>query len=115
MRSKGYSTWVCVSVCLSVKSDLTYGASVCLENAVTYSMGNEGRKMCGVFSENAPLLRSSGVAVVFHTLGGHFFHSKSGAHAYYNLVFTVMLVETKGNTQLATGVQGVHTVCFWKG
>ena len=56
------------SVCLSVcKSHLTYGASVRPENAVTYSAGNEGQKICGVFSENALLLRSSGVAVVFHT------------------------------------------------
>ena len=43
------------SVCVSVKSHLTYGASVRPENAVTYSAGNEGQKMCGVFSENAPL------------------------------------------------------------
>ena len=42
-----------------------------------------------------------------------FLHSKSGAHAYYNL--TVMLAEPQGNTQLATGVQGAHTLCFWKG
>ena len=46
---------VCVSVCLSVKSHLTYGASVRPENAVTYSAGNEGQKICGVFSENAQL------------------------------------------------------------
>ena len=52
-------------VCVSVKSHLTYGASVLSENAVTYSAGNEGQKICWVFSENAPLLRSSGVAVVF--------------------------------------------------
>ena len=37
------------SVCLSVKSHLTYGASVRPENAVTYSAGNEGQKICGVF------------------------------------------------------------------
>ena len=30
------------SVCVSVKSHLTYGASVRPENAVTYSAGNEG-------------------------------------------------------------------------
>ena len=39
--------WVCLSVCVSVKSHLTYGASVRPENAVTYSAGNEGRKICG--------------------------------------------------------------------
>ena len=41
----------CLSVCLSVKSHLTYGASVRPENAVTYSAGNEGQNICGVFSE----------------------------------------------------------------
>ena len=45
------------SVCVSVKSHLTYGASVRPENAVTYSAGNEGQKICGVFSETAPLQR----------------------------------------------------------
>ena len=42
---------VCVSVCLSVKSHLTYEASVRPENAVTYSAGNEGRKICGDLPE----------------------------------------------------------------
>ena len=40
-----------MSVCLSVKSHLTYGASVCPENAVTYSTGNEGEKICGDLPE----------------------------------------------------------------
>ena len=51
MRSEGYSTWVCVSVCLFVKSHLTYGASVHPENAVTYSAGNEGHNICGDLPE----------------------------------------------------------------
>ena len=52
MRSEGYSSRsVCVCVCLSVKSHLTYGASVRPENAVTYSAGNEGQKICGDFPE----------------------------------------------------------------
>ena len=44
---------VCVSVCPSVKkSHLTYGAvSVRPENAVTYSAGNEGQKICGDLPE----------------------------------------------------------------
>ena len=67
-------------VCLSVKSHLTCGASVCSENTVTYSTGNEGRKICGVFSENAPLLRSSGVAVVFHTFRWPFFFIAKVVH-----------------------------------
>ena len=53
MCSEGYSTWVCVSVYLSVsvKSHLTHGASVCPENAVTYSVGNKGKKICGDLPE----------------------------------------------------------------
>ena len=38
---------VCLCVCVSVKSHLTYEASVRPENAVTYSAGNEGQKICG--------------------------------------------------------------------
>ena len=60
MRSEGYCSWVCVSV----KSHLTYGASVRPKNAVTYLAGNEGQKICGVFSETAPLQRSSTPSVV---------------------------------------------------
>ena len=52
------------SVCLSVKSHLTYGGSVRPETAVTYSAGNEGQNICGVFSETAPLQRSSTPSVV---------------------------------------------------
>ena len=40
-----------VSVCLSVKSHLTYGASVRPENAVTYSAGNKGQNICGDLPE----------------------------------------------------------------
>ena len=53
---------VCVCVCdgLSVcKSHLTSGASVRPENTVTYSAGNGGQNICGVFSETAPFQRSS--------------------------------------------------------
>ena len=52
-------TVVVVSVCVSVKSHLTSGASVRRENAATYSAGNEGQKICGVFSEIPPLSRWS--------------------------------------------------------
>ena len=51
MRSEGYCTWVCASVCLSVKSHLTYGASVRPKNAVTYSAGKEGQNICGDLPE----------------------------------------------------------------
>ena len=54
----------CLFVCLSVSQHLTSGASVRLENAVTYSTGDEGQKICGVFPETAPLPRSSTPSVV---------------------------------------------------
>ena len=41
------SVCVCVSVCLSVKSHLTSGASVRPENTVTYPAGNGGQKFVG--------------------------------------------------------------------
>ena len=48
-----------VCACVSVKSNLTSGAFVCPENTVTYSAGNGGPKLCGVFSKTASLQRSS--------------------------------------------------------
>ena len=53
MRSEGYGTWSCLSVCLSVKSHLTSGVSVRPENTVVYSADNGGQKICGVFLETA--------------------------------------------------------------
>ena len=44
-------TVVVLCVCLSVKSHLIYGASVRPENAVTYSAGKEGQKICGDLPE----------------------------------------------------------------
>ena len=48
---EGYSSWVCLSVCVSVKSHLTYAVSVRPETAVTYSAGNKGQKICGDLPE----------------------------------------------------------------
>ena len=60
---------VCLSVCLL--SHLTSGASVRPANTLTYSVGNEGQKICGAFSETAPLQRSS-TAPLKHTYGPPF-------------------------------------------
>ena len=48
MRSEGYGSCcvcvcVCVCVCFCLSGHLTSRASVLLENAVTYSAGNEGQ------------------------------------------------------------------------
>ena len=44
---------------MSVKSHLTSGASVRRENSATYSVGNKGQKIHGIFSETASLPRLS--------------------------------------------------------
>ena len=46
---------VCLCVCLSVTLHLTSGVFVRLTNDTTYATGDEGEKVCAVFSENAPL------------------------------------------------------------
>ena len=46
---------VCVSVCLSVTLHLTSQVFVRLTKDTTYLTGNEGQKICAVFSENASL------------------------------------------------------------
>ena len=69
------------SVCVSVKSHLTYGPSVRPENAVTYSAGNEGQNVCGVFSETAPLQRSSTPSIVRPCVQSAIFPAES-THAY---------------------------------
>ena len=68
------------SVCLSVKSHLTSGASVRPKNLVTYSAGNGGQNICGVFSETAPLQRSSTPPLKAIRIVGHF--PAESAHAY---------------------------------
>ena len=91
MRSEGYCSWVCLSVCVcvSVKSHLTYGASVRPENAVTYSAGNEGQNNCGVFSETAPLQRSSTPSVVRPCVQSAIFPCVFlvYAHAYFSCIY----------------------------
>ena len=47
MRSEGYSTWVCVCVCLSVKSHLTSRMSNRAINERAYSVACERQKICG--------------------------------------------------------------------
>ena len=67
-------------MCLSVKSHLTYGASVRPEIDVTYSAGNEGGKICGVFSETAPLQRFGTSCIVCLCAVGHFPAESAHAH-----------------------------------
>ena len=74
MRSEGYGSWLCLSVCVSVKSYLTSGPSVLPENIAIYAVGNVGQKICGVFSEFKsygiiclPTASYSDIAAVFCT------------------------------------------------
>ena len=57
---------------MSVKSNPTSGASVSPENTVTYSAGNGGQTICGVFSETASLHRSSTAPLKAIRTVGHF-------------------------------------------
>ena len=52
MRSEGT---VVGCVCVSVTLNLTSRMSVRPRNDTIYPTGDEGQKICGVFSENAPL------------------------------------------------------------
>ena len=74
-------------MCVSVSQHLTFGASVCLENAVTYSTGNEGQKICGNFFENAPFLFYGDICV-----------SQQRVRLYYMFVTTeASLLRKKAN------------------
>ena len=84
MRSEGYCSWVCVSV----KSHLTYGASVRPEKAVTYSAGKEGQNICGVFSETVRLQRSSTPSIVRPCVQSAIFPAES-THAHYSIYHVV--------------------------
>ena len=75
---------VCVCVCVSVNRHLTHGASVRPENAVTYSAGNESQNICGVFSETAPLQRSSTPSVVRPCVQSAIFPAEI-THAHYSI------------------------------
>ena len=63
---------VCVRGGVSVKSHLTSGAPVRPENTATYSAGNRGQNICGVFSETTPLQRSSTAPLKARCIVGHF-------------------------------------------
>ena len=56
---RGLRQLPCLCVCLSVKRHLTSGASVRPENTLAYSAGNEGQKICGIFSKTHAFQRSS--------------------------------------------------------
>ena len=58
----------------------TSGASVRRENAAMYSAGNEGQKICGVFSENVQLQRSSTTSLDGYTSGQLFFLQRTRMH-----------------------------------
>ena len=78
---------VCVCVCVSVKSHLISGASACPENTETYSAGNGGQNICGVFSEPAALWRSSTPSVESHMYSRPF--SLESAPVYYSIYHIV--------------------------
>ena len=65
---------------MSVKSNLTSGASVRPENTVTYSVSNGGQIICGVFSETVPLQRYTASCIVWLFVQSAILET---AHAHY--------------------------------
>ena len=110
MRSEGYCSWVCVSVCVSFKSHLTYGASVRPENAVTYSAGNKGQNICGVFSETAPLQRSSTPSVARPCVQSAIFPAES-THVHYSIYHVVGTSKDRVDTPPAELQSMCESVC----
>ena len=100
-------TVVVMSVCLSVR--YTSGASFRLENAVTYSAGNEGQKICGVFSETAPLQRSSIPSNDGNTYRRPFFVRKACMRI---IVFLIIVAAYLYSTRLCTACVSVLHVYF---
>ena len=103
MRSEGYCSWV---VCLSVSQHLTSGASVRLENAFTYSTGDEGQKICGVFSETAPLQRSSTPSVVRPCVQSAIFPAEI-THAHYS-IYCVRFLDISITRALSTTLVALY-------
>ena len=85
-------------MCVSVTSHLTSGASDRHENTAKYSAGNQGQKICGVFSENVQLQRSSATFLDGHTLGQPFFLQRTCMH----IVDTQVLDKTVHDVKLPT-------------
>ena len=94
-------------MCGSVKSNLTYGASVRHENAVTYSEGHEGQNICGIFSETSPLQRYSTYSVHRHTYSLPFFFRgcERVGRVVEPRVYTVVLFITRARSTTGTSLK----------
>ena len=75
------SSWVCLSVCVSVTLNLTSRVFVRLTKDTTYLMGNEGQFRT-VFSENAPL-QSWIASSIVRLMRSRSFVAAENAHAHY--------------------------------
>ena len=85
---------VCLSVCLSVKSHFTSGASVRSENTVTYSAGNGGQKNFHHCRDPAlPLLKGPCICTVKH------FPAESG-HGHYSIYQGTRIILKRGTKLL---------------
>ena len=86
-------TVVAMCVCVPVKSHLTSGASVHPENSATYSLGNEGQKICGIFSKTV-LFQSYGTPALYgyravsHFLLAEYVHALLKCHVDWGRVWS---------------------------
>ena len=123
MRSEGYCSWVrlcvCLSVCLSAQH-LTSRAFFRPEIDITYSTGNEGQKICGVFSETASLQRSSTPSVVRPYVQAAIFHARAlylwacayPAHTRILIIRTYQLTHHARAQRVCTLVLSIVTVIW---
>ena len=93
---------LCHTFCSALKSHLTSGAFVHRENAAKYSAGNEGQNICGVFSETAPLQRSSAPSLGWPYIRSAIFPADNmDAHCAY---------ASSPRTKVRNAMVGVHAV-----
>ena len=84
MRSEGYCSWVCVSVCLLSHVSPMERLFV-LKTLSRTQQATKVKKNCGVFSETTPLQRSSTPSIVRPCVQSAIFPAES-THAHYHVV-----------------------------
>ena len=88
MRSEGYCSWVCLCVCLL--SHISPMERLCVLKTLSRTQrATKVKKFCGVFSETAPLQRSSTPSVVRPCVQSAIFPCVFlvYAHAYFSCIY----------------------------
>ena len=106
MRSEGYCSWVCLSVCLLSHISPLERLFV-LKTLSRTQRATKVKKICGVFSETAPLQRSSTPSVDGHTyVQPAIFPAESGTHAHYSIYHVWWWTEAAISSQFLCRAEG---------